>query len=474
MPHDIPAERALLGALILDARVAPSVFELVTGDDFYAPHHANLFNTIRRMVAAGEAVDLVTVASRVHEVGLDTVGGAAWVGYPEECPSAAAASTYAKAVRHASARRTMLEALGDATRLVHEGGREAIEDIGGQVAERLLGIANRGRRRNTWSALEAWELVESEAEAVLLGNVPEKVTRVMPTGFPDLDAVLRGGLRGGDLCIVGGAPGMGKSALAMAFQLAFTVRGLRTLYLSCEPRAKEWGERLVSCATGVPHAKVDPAMARLRSQREWDAITAFYADHGSTLRASPFVFQPAMSLSQAQMHAKSAALTGQLDLVVVDHLHLMDHAKQHGERLDQAIGRTTAGLKELAGTLDCAVVCLAQMNRSSQSAETARGRGRTNDGEWWDQVALPELRDLRESGSIEQDADIVLFPVAAERAGPDQSAIAAAGHGAVLKVAKQRNGPRARVGVVWDGECLTYRPKWAMEQSTPEVGNGVE
>lgn len=456
MPHDLAAERAVLGALIVDQRCATSVFDVLNAVDFYLPANAQLFGLIRRMVQHAEPVDIVTVCSRVLEQDAEVYGGAGYVAsLPEHCVSPSAAPHYAATVRHASQRRMLLAALHRATDLVNQGERETIEDLGGAVAEELLGIANAGRRRNTWSAAEAWDEVERQAEAIMSGVVAEKVTRVIPTGYAELDAVMRGGFRGGDLVVVGGAPGSGKSALAMSFCAQAMLAGLRVLYLSAEPRLVEWGERLVSIVTGVPHARVTPSNARLRSQADWDAIAKWRVDIDDAIRRSPFIFQPGMSLSQATMHAKSTALTGRVDLVVVDHLHLMNHDKQHGERLDQAIGRTTGGLKRLAGELDCAIICLAQLNRSARSDETQKSRTKTQDGEWWDTVALPTETDLRESGSIEQDADVIIFPVAAALAGltlPEHK------YRAVLKVAKQRNGPKARVRVMWDGECITYQP----------------
>lgn len=454
MPHDLAAERALLGAVLVDERVLALVADQLEPTDFYLPQHATLWRTLRAMAQRGSPIDIVTVGGELHRSGAQWLG---WADLPEQCPSSAGAATYAARVAETAAQRRLLAALHEAERQVRAGTE------GGAVFETLLAATAVRKRTDTWNAEDAWLENEREADEILLGLREQASERVMGTGYPELDRMLRGGFRGGDLVIVGGSPSMGKSSLAMGFMAHAMQVGMRALYLSCEPRKPEWTQRLMSAVTTIPLALCSPSAARLRTQTQWDLSVRYATDFAAGLRGLTLSYRPALSLAQAVTYAKREALRGRLDIVVVDHLHLMNHGKANGERLDQAIARTTGGLKELAGELDCAVVALAQLNRSARSVEGNKGKGRTSDGDWWDAVALPTMSDLREAGAIEQDADVILFPVRASAAGPNGTALLSGPTGdtaAVVKVAKQRNGPTGRVGLTWDAECSSFRSRY--------------
>lgn len=464
MPHDLGAERALLGAVLIDERVVSLVADRVSPEDFYLPTHGALWRLFLRMAQAGEPIDLVTVASRVlvaPDKGRGEFGAPGYVAeLPEHCPSTAPAATYAERVAATAHQRRLLAGLHEAQRRVRAG-----EDSG-QVFEALLAATATQKRTDTWTADESWSINEDEADRILMGTQQVASERVMSSGYTDLDRVLGGGFRGGDLVIVGATTSMGKSSLAMGMMTSALLAGRRALYLSCEPRRPEWTQRLMSRTTGVPLGLCRPAAARLRSQKDWDVL-AQYAELREDLRRLTLVYKPGLSLSQAVTYAKREALRGQIDYLVVDHIHLMNHGKGRDERSDQAVARTSQGLKELAGELNCAVVALAQFNRSADSIERRRDKPRTSDGEWWDAIPLPVPADLRESGALEQDADIILFPVRASAAGPGGSPLLSGPDGvgdnaAVVKVAKQRNGPTARVGLTWDAECSSFRDRPAL------------
>lgn len=460
MPHDLAAERALLGSALVDDRVLALVAGLVDVPDFYLPQHGHLWGLLLAMAQDSVPIDLVTVSERALRSGLiGRLGGAGYVAeLPERVPSTANALHYAEIVRSTSARRRLLSGLHEAARKVQEG------TDAGDVFEALLEATAAKQRTDTWSAADAWEANEREADDIFRGTREVASERVLGSGYPDLDRVLRGGFRGGDLVVVGALTSMGKSSLAMGTMAHAALSGHRALYLSCEPRVVEWTQRLMAVVTEVPLTLCAPASARLRSQSHWDRL-AQYGPLLERLRQVRLSHRPGLSLAQARTYAKREALRGQVDYVVVDHLHLMNHGKTRDETLAQAIARTSQGLKELAGELNCAVIALAQFNRSADSTETRRSKALTSDGEWWDAVPLPVTSDIRESGALEQDADVILFPVRASAAGPGRTPLMSGPGGAtdsaaVVKVAKQRNGPVGRVGLVWDAQCSAFRSRY--------------
>lgn len=463
MPHDLGAERALLGAVLIDERVMALAADLVGPEDFYLPNHGSLWRLFLRMAQAREPIDPVTVASRLlvsPDKGRGEFGSPGYIAeLPEHCPSTAPVATYAGRVSATAHQRRLLAGLHEAQRRVRAG-----EDSE-QVFEALLAATVAQKRTDTWTADESWGLNEDEADRILMGTQQVASERVMSSGYAGLDRVLGGGFRGGDLVIVGATTSMGKSSLAMGTMTSALLAGRRALYLSCEPRRPEWTHRLMSTTTGVPLELCRPAAARLRAQKHWDLLSQFAdAELRENLRKLTLVYKPGLSLSQAMTYAKREALRGQVDYIVVDHIHLMNHGKTRDERSDQAVARTSQGLKELAGELNCAVVALAQFNRSADSPERRREKHRTSDGDWWDAIPLPVPADLRESGALEQDADIILFPVRASAAGPGGTPLLSGPDGvgdnaAVCKIAKQRNGPTARVGLQWDAECSSFRDR---------------
>lgn len=453
MPHDNTAERALLGAIILDPEQLVPVLDVLDHQDFYRPEHAHAFQLVRELAAKQVAIDVVTVVSAAMARDPKLYGGAGYLAeMPEHCVSPANATHYARTVRARSLQRQHLATLEQARALVLEADTEA-EEVGQQVAA-LFVDSGRPRTRSVWNIHEAAVLTEQETAAAFLGEGSANETKVIPTGFWNLDECLGGGLRSGDLCVVGGRPSMGKSALATAIQCSVDELGHRVLYASAEPRRVDWVWRYAGCVTGIPIEKI--RSPHLRTQAEWDLITSWSHDTTASLRAK-LLFKPGLALDDIRTRARACAMTGGLDLLIVDHLHLMNHRKERGERSDQAIGRTTAGLKELAGELNCAVLLLAQLSRGSSGFGRDR-RKPTGDGEWWDRIELPTPTDLRESGNIEQDADQIIFPLAGAMAfaspPPD------IGDAAVLVVAKQRNGPQARLRARWDSARACYRPAY--------------
>lgn len=472
--HDLSAERALLGGLLTSPTEFFTVGGAVRAEDFYRREHGELFTLLRAMLDERVPVDLVTVSERILRTrSADRYGGAAYVAeLPEAAPSTANLRYYAEVVADWSARRRALEVVRQVERAILG------EEVAGVSSLDAVDVVQRGaaalaatattRTRNSWTAGEAWALMYDELAADAEAPEDEAPAGVVPTGFStpipdgDLDALLNGGFRPGDLVVVGGMPSMGKSAFALASGAMAAREGARGLYFSVEPRRPEWTKRLASFYTGVPLDRLlEP---RRLEQHEWDRL----ADWRETVASEvsfPLHYQPGADVRAVVQRARQEALGGGLHFVVVDHLQLMQHPRARGELKSSAIGETTHRLKELAGELQCVVVLLSQITREAVKIDGRTRPRRTTDVAWWNQVYIPRPSDLKESGDIEQDADIVLFPMSYAKAAAEGLVVGAPvvrPDAGLVAVVKNRNGALGIAHARWDGPCACYRPvdKW--------------
>jgi replicative DNA helicase len=265
--------------------------------------------------------------------------------------------------------------------------------------------------------------------------------------MPSLDEVLDGGIRPGEQCVIAGSPGMGKSALAQAIAVRMAIGGRPVLFVSLEMDRADVITRMLSHRTEIAFRK----LRRPSSQSDQEAaLVEDLTPHGLPMHVW---FRPGASYDQVASMTRRLWMRGQCGALFVDYVQRMHHPRERGETLASAIGNTTTQFKQLAGELGIPVVVLSQLNRSFK-AEPARRKAPQQGAHGWTlDVEVPSIDHLAESGRIEQDADIILFPLNAPNYGLEGKN----SYGAIV-VGKQRNGPRATVGVRWDGPCATYRP----------------
>lgn len=437
-PERTEAERALLGGLITDPAQLSPIAQLIEAGDFYRPEHGALFRLLLTMQAGGVGIDLVTVADAAR-ASLDRYGGAAYLAeLPEHAVSTSNLPFYAEQIVEAAQLRGLIAGVTDAIGQAFDQARPAAE-IRSELLAGLARLAERGKRvRHTANLEELFQALEVQWEEEELHAVPPPLS----TGIPELDRVLDGGLHPGQLVTVAGVTGMGKSALALGMAQGWAAIGRTVSYHSLEmPKRWDMTARAVASATGVSIRGVRRgASADLETLR-----TA--ARERRTLIIND---RPRVSLADVSLEARRLWSAGSLSAVVIDYLGLMSHPRERGDRMDQAIGATMGGLKQLAIELGISVVVLAQCNRSIDRRETPETPGEA----WYEKIPLPQLSDLRDSGEIEHASDVVLFPIAAARYGLTGGL---ENHGAIL-VAKQRNGPRAIVPCRWDGRSARYLP----------------
>ncbi len=413
VPHNLDAEESLVGAMLLSRDAIATAVEACAADDFYKPAHAHIFRAVSDLYARGEPVDAVTVADELSRAGLlELIGGpATLVTLAAETPSVANAGRYARIVEeHALLRRL----IGAATEIA-EIGYDVPEDVAGALDRAETLVFEVAQRRATDTTKPLKELLAQALDNLeALFERHEAITGV-PTGYRDLDERLSG-LQPSNLVIVGARPGMGKTSFALGLAAHAAVeRRIPALVFSLEMSHLELTQ-LMLCA----EARVDST--RMRNGRllesDWPKISQAIGRLGE----APLYIDDNPNLTVMDIRAKARRLASRtgLGLVVVDYLQLMS-GRSSAENRQVEVAEISRGLKILARELDVPVVALSQLSRNLETRADKR----------------PVLADLRESGSLEQDADVVLFLYRDELYNSES---ADRGIAEVI-VAKHRNGP---------------------------------
>ncbi len=428
LPWNDEAEQSVLGALLQDNRTWDRIGDTLVDGDFYSVQHRTIFAGIMRLLSACKPADVVTVADEIQRRGdVEAAGGMAYLNaLAQAVPSAANARRYAEIVRRLSVQRALIAVADEALATARE------QDDPSAALDKittLFGGMERGQLRQVPRLISevAVERLEHYT-AVEEGSVAPG----WPTGFPALDARLNGGLRPGSLYILAARPAVGKSSFAQGIGLALAGESLPTLFCGMEMEAGELGDRGISSAGRVSYSAL--LTGRLNVD-DWSRV----AEAAQHLARLPFYIddQPALTLRQIRMKAKS--IKG-LKVLVIDYLQLMASTRRDGNR-NSEIEEISRGLKALAKELQIAVIALSQLNRDVDKRPGQR----------------PRLSDLRDSGAIEQDADVVMFLWEVRE-------LAAEGRNIVcLGIDKNRQGRLGDVGLDFYGDTQ----RW--EQSTADI-----
>ncbi|MEU1826678.1 replicative DNA helicase [Streptomyces abikoensis] len=420
-PYDVAAEQAVLGSLPLSKDAIADVLEMgLKGTDFYRPAHEAIYETVMAMYAKGEPADPITLADELTKRGeITRVGGAAYLHtLVQSVPTAANAAHYAGIVQDKATLRRLIAA---GTRIV-QSGYDAEGDVEQIVDAAGAEISDVAQAREDDQGLDIGEdFADMVDELVDLGTNGRALG--IPTGLTDLDA-LTFGLHPGQMIIIAARPAIGKTTLAIDIARAATIRqGHRTAFFSLEMGRRELQHRIMSA-----EAKI--ALHHIRSGQLSDTDWERFAAAQPRVTAAPLRLDcdPVQSVMQMKAKARRMQQRGGLDLVIIDYLQLVQPSSgRRAENRQQEVSDMSRQLKLMAKELDIPVVVLAQLNRGPEQRSDKR----------------PLLSDLRESGSLEQDADLVLL-LHREDAYDKESP--RAGEADVL-VAKHRNGPTATITV---------------------------
>jgi replicative DNA helicase len=411
-PHNLDAEASVLGSMLLSKNAIAEVTELVGPEDFYRGAHRTLFESIRGLYDRGEPVDTVTLTDDLDRVGLlDSVGGAMAVAeLIAEVPTAANAVHYARIVADHAVRRRIIETGTQIARMGYDA-EEVDEAL--DSAEALMYQAGQRNFGGEFSTMK--ELLNASFEQIERLHENNSAITGLATGFHDLDE-LTAGLQASNLVIIAARPAMGKSTLVqnIATNIAVNQR-LPVALFSLEMSKMELIQRVLAA-----EARVDSD--RLRTGRLQEADWPKLSQAMGRLAEAPLFLDETASVNLMEIRSKCRRLKQKhgLNLVIVDYLQLMQSHRRVDNRT-QEVGEISRGLKILAKELEVPVVVLSQLNRRLEERSDKR----------------PQLADLRESGSIEQDADIVCFIYRDEVYDPDSPATGEA----ELIVAKHRSGP---------------------------------
>ncbi len=431
LPHSIEAERAVLGSILLDPKLLDPVTEVVDADMFYRDAHRKLFRLLSEMSEQGQTPDPLTVIDRVLASGDEQgFGGAAYISsLPEQVPSTQNVEVYAQLVREKAVRRRLLEVaqhIGESVR--SESDLEQLLDI----AESSVFEVSQKRGNKDWHALPM--LVGDEWKRIqLLAEHKGSVTGIT-TGFVDLDNKLSGFQRS-DLIILAARPAMGKTALALNLARHAAMEGKVTVgVFSLEMPRGQLATRMLCAEKEIDASRV--RSGHLRRDVEWPKL----ADAVEALHQAPIHIDDTPGLTITQLRSKARRLKSEypdLGLIVVDYLQLMQGSGGPRESREQAISGISRGLKGLAKELNIAVLSLAQLNRGVELRPDKR----------------PMMADLRESGAIEQDADLVLFIYRDEYYNKEESEKKGV---AEIVIGKNRHGPTGSVELAFKGEFLRF------------------
>ena len=427
-PHDLDAERAVIGAMLVSETAVAAVAERLAAEDFYSEVHRIIYGAMMRLYSRGEPIDQLTLTNELRSVNeFERIGGRPYVfQIVESVPTAANAGRYADIVRGKALLRAIIDV---GSRITEDAFREP-EDVSEALdsAEQLVyGVSNRTLREHL---APVSELAPGALEMIQRLYEQEGEVTGVETGFEDLDR-LTTGFHKSDLVILAARPAMGKTALSLnAIWHAASEKKMPVAIFSLEMSKEQLVQRLISQTTRIPPQALRSGNVKAE---DWPKLVRGVAE----VSRAPIWIDDTAGVTLMEIRAKVRRLASQLNvagemplsLVVVDYLQLMVGQSNRSENRQQEIAEISRGLKVLARDLDVPVLAIAQLSRAVEARHDKR----------------PLLSDLRDSGAIEQDADMVMFLYRDEyyNSESDDKGIAE------VIVGKHRNGPTGKVQLAW-------------------------
>lgn len=429
-PHSVEAEEAVLGSLLIDPDAIFEISNFLKADAFYVAQNRWIYEAILSLSERHIPVDLITLNRELHAQGrLEDAGGEPYiVGLLNAVPTSINVEAYGKMVEATSIRRKLLQAAGTIARYAYD---EA-EDVSVVLDRSELALFNISEQRVTRDLVHVKHVASEYLERIELLRERGDEFIGIPTGFTDLDRLLSG-LNRSDLVIIAARPSMGKTALQNAIALTAARRyHKRVGMFNLEMSAEQLVQRMVAAETRIDSD-------RLRRGNLQDHEWGTFLEAIGRISESSIYIDDTPSITPMQLRTKARRLYSEqgLDMIMIDYLQLMQAENPTGNRV-QEVSEISRQLKALARELDVPVVAAAQLSRAVEQRQNKR----------------PMLSDLRDSGSIEQDADVVMFIYRDdyyEKEASERPNIAE------ILVAKHRNGPTGVVDLFWHGKLATFR-----------------
>lgn len=432
-PQDLEVEQSVLGALLIDKNAIIKVADILTSKDFYSPIHERIFEAIIDLYEKHQPIDILSLTTKLKEKDLlKDIGGSGYLAeLTNKVPTASHVDHYAKVVKEKKILRDIINASSEIAEEAFDAEKN-VEDLLDKIEQKILTISQKSLSKNFVPAREELKLAYERIEKLHQGK---GALRGVPTGFPELDNILSG-LQNSDLVILGARPSLGKTTLALDIARSAALKtGLTVGIFSLEMSREQVIDRLIAAESQVPLWKL--RTGRISEDIEFEMIQNSL-DRLS--RVNIFIDDtPSPNILQMRSMARRLQVEHGLSLLIVDYLQLIAPRNGGSDNMVQQITEVSRGLKGLARELNVPVLAVSQLSRAVDQRDSK----------------IPRLSDLRESGSIEQDADVVIFIYRKDRDKqeilPDEQNIAQ------INIAKHRNGPLGSFNLRFDPERVTFR-----------------
>jgi len=427
-PNDTDAERALLGSIMLRPIAINDVIDIISEDSFYLNKHKTIYKTMLNLVNSGDPIDIVSVTNKLRkDKNLKQVGGASYITeLTNAVPSSANIEYYAKTVAEKQALRNLIEAGDHVTELAFNS-KESLDAVLNEAEKKIFNVTSSSVQANKFVGIKelipsAWEKMEKMSESGEL--------RGIPTGFQSLDNILAG-FQKSDLIILAARPSMGKTSLALDIaRRAALQNNVAVGFFSIEMSSQQLVDRMLSA-----EAQVDAWRMRTGRGLTEDDFKRVSEVMGKLSKAPIYIDdEPGANINQMRSTARRLKSEHKLDLIIIDYLQLMTPTKNYDSMVNQ-ITEISRSLKSLARELDVPVLALSQLSRA---VEQRGGR--------------PRLSDLRDSGALEQDADVVMFIHREDKFNEESTKQ----NIAEILISKHRNGATGRIELYFDEARTTF------------------
>lgn len=431
-PHSVESEQCIIGSILLDKNSIITVSEIISKDDFYMDSHRLIYESMLELNSESKPIDIVTISDRLRDKGfLEEIGGVNYLTSTTTIiPTTSNVSSYAEIVKQKSILRNLIGISNEIIELGYNGS-EDLNDVLNQAEKKIFDISQSRVNNDFKSINEVLDDVYSIIEDLYSSG--SELTG-LDTGFKDLNNKL-GGFHKSDLILIAARPGMGKTAFALNLVSNVALKSKANVAVfSLEMSKEQLVQRLISSQSNVPLSEITSGKI---ADRSWKEI----AD-GIKVLSSANIFiddTPGIKISEIRSKCRKLKMEKGLDMVMIDYLQLME-ADGRAESRQQEVSKISRSLKILAKEINCPVVALSQLSRNTESGKDH----------------MPKLSDLRDSGAIEQDADIVMFIYREEYY---EKFNAENKNKAEIIIAKNRHGELCNIELVWIGETQRFRDK---------------
>ena len=430
-PQDIEAEQAVIGSMLTDQEAVTAAVETLKPEDFYREDNKIIYTALLNLYNKAQAIDIITLKSELSTMGkLDAIGGLEYIAeLPEKVPTTSNVDRYIKIVEEKSMLRNLIKVANDIIDLGY-GQTEEVEDILDEAEKKIFNVVQK-KDQNTGFTPISDVLVESFTKLEELYNSKQAITGI-PTGFNDLDKKTAG-LHGSELILVAARPAMGKSAFALNIGTYAATRAKVPVAIFNLEMSKDQLANRILCSEALVDSN------HVRTGELSDDELAKLAEASGELSQAPIYIcdTPGISVMEIRARCRKLKMEKNIGLIIIDYLQLIQGSAKNANNRVQEIAEISRSLKILAKELNVPVIALSQLSRAVESRDDHR----------------PMLSDLRESGSIEQDADIVMFLYRDDYYNPEDSKKK---NIAEVIIAKQRAGETGTVELAWVGQYTKF------------------